>query len=145
MNRISSLGAGLAAVIGLAVAPIAASASAQAAQAEGGIENYAPVRPANQAMTLPGQFVLNSDHDVELVRFSRPHDMTVCLPSRMDVADRPGLEGTEAYPVTVTWDNDTAEIQPGNCLSFDAARLKVSPPPNMPKSAHVVGRLTVFG
>ena len=95
-------------------------------------------------MARPGQFILNGDRDVELVRFSKPHDMTVCLPYRMNVKGRPALQGAESYPIIISWDNDTGEIWPGNCLAFDAARVKVSPSPDMPKSAHVVGRVFLF-
>lgn len=108
------------------------------------MENVAPRRPADQAMTRQGQFVLNGDKDVELVRFSTPHDMLVCLPPRMDVNGRPDLQGPERYPIIVSWDDETGEIWPGNCLGFDAAKVKVSPSPDMPSGDHVVGQIFLF-
>lgn len=109
-----------------------------------GMGNAAPRRPANQAMARPGQFILNGDHDTELVRFTKAHDMSVCLPAQMDIKNRPELQGFNAWPITVKWDNDTGVIWPGNCLAFDAARVTVSPSPDMPKDAHVMGQVFLF-
>jgi len=120
------------------------SVAAQAAQSDGAMQNVAPHRPANQAMMRPGQFILNGHRDVELVRFSKPHDVLVCLPPKMDVQGRVDLNGSTQYPVIVTWDDDVGEIWPGNCLGFDAAKVKVSPSPAMPKSDHVEGQIFIF-
>lgn len=137
-------GLGLATIIGAVAATLSLTAPAQASPDAGSLRNVAPIRPANQAMTRMGQFVLNADSDVELMRFSKPHDVEICLPRQMNVDGRPNLQGADKYPIIVNWDNQTGEIWPGNCLTFDAARLKVSPSPDMPKGAHVVGKIRVF-
>ena len=137
-------GLGLTTILGAVAAALTVTVPAQATQTAGSVENFAPIRPANQAMTRMGQFVLNSDSDVELMRFSKPHDVEVCLPHRMDVRGRPSLQGAEQYRIIVNWDKQTGEIWPGNCLTFDAAKLKVSPSPDMPKGAHVVGNIRVY-
>ncbi len=130
--------------IGLAVALVGTGAAAQSAPPAGAMQSVAPRRPANQAMTQPGQFVLNGDSDVELVRFSTPHDMLVCLPPRMDVHGRPDLQGPELYPIVIAWDDEVGEVWPGDCLGFDAAKVTVRPSPAMPSGDHVVGQVYLF-
>lgn len=109
-----------------------------------GLRNSAPSDPANEALTRPDQFILNGRHDVERMHLARPHDVQICLPGRADVAGRRRLTGAQHYPIKVRWDSGAGQIWPGNCLSFDTARLTVRPSPAMPGTAHAVGTIHVF-
>lgn len=134
----------LAAVLGAATTMLGTVVPAEAAPAVNGMRNVAPVRPANQDMTRPGQFVLNGDSDVELVRLVAAHDVEVCLPNQMNVSGRPELQGDERYRLIVASENETREIRPGDCTTFDTAKLRVGPTSELPKGAHVVGDVHVY-
>jgi len=93
-----------------------------------------------QERLRPGTFFLTSEDDErELVRYSEPRDLRLCL----DAAD----EG-EALPIEVAWDNDaedrqTAILHPGNCLHIDAAQVSVSPTEDLPEGHVFQGSIDV--
>lgn len=86
-------------------------------------------------------FFLNDGRDVELIRFKRMHDIELC-------AGRPNQDQVGAarhgYPIQVSWDSDVGIIMPGNCLTFDAMRVKVKPVGPIPQSIVLVGTVKVL-
>ena len=85
------------------------------------------------------QFFLNSADDVELVRYKRVHDLNVCAGRGGD-----GIgDARHGYPIQVSWDSDTAVVMPGNCLSFDAQRVRVRPASRLPENVELTGTIRV--
>lgn len=89
----------------------------------------------------PGQFTLDNSNDVELVRFKMPHEVQLCAGR----ADPSAVFGTRrGYAIAATWDNDVAVIMPGNCLAFEASRLKVKPAGRLPDNVILTGSVRVL-
>ncbi|WP_334183331.1 hypothetical protein [Novosphingobium sp.] len=87
------------------------------------------------------QFMLDSSSDVELVRFRKPHDLELCNAR----PDPNSVDGTRrGYAIEASWDNDVAVIMPGNCLAFDAQRLKVKAAGNLPDNVILTGTVRVI-
>ena len=86
-------------------------------------------------------FFLNGERDVELIRFKRLHDVEIC-------AGKPDRDAVGAarrgYPIQVSWDSEVSVIAPGNCLTFDAMRVKVKPASAIPQSIELVGTVKVL-
>lgn len=94
---------------------------------------------AEQALPK-NQFMLDSSSDVELVRFKKPHDLELCNAQ----SDPDSVDGTRHnYAIQAAWDNDVAVIMPGNCLSFDAQRLKVKAAGALPDNVILTGTVRV--
>ena len=93
-------------------------------------------------MMMPrNQFVLNSDQDVELVRYKTPRDIEICAAR----PDPDSVDGTsKTVPLQVSWDNDVGLIFPGNCLSFDAKQVKIRPASPLPADTELVGTVKVI-
>lgn len=87
------------------------------------------------------QFMLDSSSDVELVRFKKPHDLELCNAR----PDPDAVGGTRrGYAIEAAWDDDVAVIMPGNCLSFDAQRLKVKAAGDLPENVVLTGTVRVL-
>lgn len=87
------------------------------------------------------QFILDNSRDVELVRFKKPHDLQVCSAR----PDHGAIDGTKhGYPIEAIWDDDTAIIYPGNCLMFDAQRVKIKPAGQIPGNIILTGTVRVL-
>jgi hypothetical protein len=85
--------------------------------------------------------MLDSSSDVELVRFRKPHDLELCNAR----PDPNSVDGTRrGYAIEASWDNDVAVIMPGNCLAFDAQRLKVKAAGNLPDNVILTGTVRVI-
>lgn len=85
----------------------------------------------------PGTFWLDGNEDREIIRYSTPRDVRLCLPRAKGVgaADR-------AYPITVTWDGTTrATLYPGNCLFFDARQVTLKPAAELPRGVTLTGQV----
>lgn len=120
-------------------AGLIAPAVAETARTEG----PPPVDPIMEwaDQLLPrNEFVLNSDQDVELVRFKTPRDIDICI-ARPDPNTVFGTR--KAVPVQVKWDNDIGVIWPGNCLSLDAKSVKIRPASPLPNDAELNGAFRV--
>lgn len=100
-----------------------------------------PIMQLAQEMAPRNKFFLNSSDDVELVRFKRLHDLELCA-ARPD-PDQVG-SAKHGYPIMVTWDQDTGIIMPGNCLSFEAMRVKIRPASSLPQSVELTGTVRVI-
>ncbi len=89
----------------------------------------------------PNEFVLTSDLDVELIRFTDPRDVEICIgrPDPNKVGD-----AKKAVAVNVKWDDKSSVIQPGNCMSFDAKTLKVKAAEPLPDDTEISGRFRVI-
>jgi hypothetical protein len=87
------------------------------------------------------QFTLHSSQDVELVRFKSPHLLSVCVARRN--TDAIGA-AKQAYPLMVSFDEDHAVVTPGNCLSFEAQRVKVKPATELPQNVVLQGAVRVI-
>lgn len=123
---------------GATLALLAEPAAAQQMRTEGPPAQSALMQWADA--TLPrNQFVLNSDKDVELVRFSSPRDIELCVaqPDKAAGVDR-------SVAVQATWDGNKGTIQPGNCLSFDASRVTVKMLGQLPQDLDLMGSFRVI-
>jgi len=114
-----------------------------AAEAKPRLENEGlppmdPIMALAQASAPSNEFFLNSQDDVELIRFTKPHDNTICVPRvRSDWVDG----RTQSIGVIVSFDNVKATINPGNCLSFDAKSVRVKPAGQVPQDEDLVGTI----
>lgn len=116
-----------------AFALLAAPAFAQ--QAEG--DANSPLVQWGRSMAAPGTFWLDSNDDVEIIRYTTPRDVRLCLP-------RPeGVNAAErGYSLQVTWDQaNRAVLRPGNCLFFDARRVSVKPATAIPSGVTLRGQV----
>lgn len=98
-----------------------------------------PVLQWAQQIAPRNQFFIDSDQNVEVIRFKTARDLELCAGLGHD---RPGFL-TRGYPIKVSWDNQTALIAPGNCLAFDAARVSVSAGSHLPENVILTGTFRV--
>ncbi|MEZ5921759.1 MAG: hypothetical protein R3C60_10460 [Parvularculaceae bacterium] len=122
-----------------AVVLLAAGAAAAKPSLENeGLPPMDPTLALAQATAPRNEFFLNSQTDVELIRFTRAHDNTICVPrARSDWADG----RTQSVGVIATFDNVKATINPGNCMSFDAKSVRVKPAGPIPQDEDLVGTI----
>lgn len=129
-----------AAVVSVASLAAAAPLAAQKMTNEG-LPPSDPLMAEAQWNAPRNTFFLNGERDVELIRFKRPHDIEIC-------AGKPNRDAAGAarrgYPIQVSWDSDVSVIAPGNCLTFDAMRVKVKPAGELPQSIELVGTVKVL-
>jgi hypothetical protein len=131
----------LAAVTALALTVGSLPASAEQLRNRGSNAVDDPLMLMAEQDLAKNQFILDNSRDVELVRFKKPHDLQVCSAP----ADPGAIGGTKhGYPIEAVWDGDTAVIYPGNCLSFDAQRLKNKPASQIPDSVVLTGTVRVL-
>lgn len=100
-----------------------------------------PIIGYGEALAPPNTFFLNTSDDVEVVRFKREHDLSVCAahPPRDTVG-----AARRGYAIKISWDNNVSVIMPGNCLSFEAQRVKVSPASSLPESVILTGTVRIM-
>ncbi len=123
-----------------AISLFALPASAQKMRMEG----PGPDDPVMQMAQHDGprnQFTLYSMEDTELIRFSSPRDIELCvgMPNAKDAMD-----ARKAVGLTVSWDGQTGSIAPGNCMSFDAKKVKVKPSAPLGDDEMITGRFRVI-
>lgn len=88
-------------------------------------------------MAEPGTFWLDSNDDVEVVRYTSARDVRLCLPRPEGV-----YAAQKGYPLRITWDGtNTAVLRPGNCLFFDARQVKVKPAAPLPSGVTLQGKI----
>ena len=111
---------------------VAAPATAQRVHGDAN----SPVVQWGRMLAEPGTFWLDSNQDVEIIRYKTERDITLCL-------DRTDAQPDMArYPVTITWDNaNTATLRAGNCYYFEAMTVKVKPAMDIPQGAVLKGRI----
>lgn len=121
-------------VIALASA-LAVPGAASAQQVEG--DALSATERWGRMRAEPGTFWLDGNEDREIIRYTTPRDVRLCLPRAKGVgaADR-------AYPITVTWDGTTrATLYPGNCLFFDARQVVLKPATELPRGVTLTGQV----
>ena len=85
----------------------------------------------------PGSFWLDSNDDVEVIRYTTPRDVSLCLPEPSGV-----FAAQQGYPLTISWDDtNTAVLRPGNCLFFDARVVRIKPTNPLPSGVTLSGRV----
>lgn len=120
---------------GLAAAIALSSAPAFAQQVEG--DANSPLVRWGRMMAEPGTFWLDSNEDREIIRYTTPRDIRLCLPRAEGVG-----AAERNIPVQVTWDQTTrATLYPGNCLYFDARRVSLKPTSPLPSGATLEGHV----
>ena len=100
-----------------------------------------PIEAYSEDTAPPNSFFLNSSDDVELIRFKRIHDLSLCV-ARANLRDVDSAR--HAYPIKVSWDDSVGVVTPGNCLAFDAQRVKVSPAASIPDGIVLTGTIRVL-
>lgn len=127
IRQLQCFGAAVAAV-GLIAAP------ALAQQIEG---DATGLTRSGRILEAPGTFWLDSNDDVEVIRYTTPRDVRLCLP-RPEGPDAAKL----AHPLQVTWDqSNRVVLRPGNCLFFDARRVTVKPATDLPRGVTLRGHV----
>lgn len=140
MLAVSAPRCGMAAILFGGVVFFATAAAGQELVNEsGGLMD--PVMRYAEQMAPRNEFVLNSSADVELVRFKKPHDLSICV-SRS--TGRAPVAAAQAYPISVTWDGNVGMVTPGNCLAFDAQTVKVRPATRLPATVEINGAIRVL-
>lgn len=119
---------------------VAAPAAAQTMRTEGPPPSD-PVMQMADWMLPHNEFALNSDRNVELIRYKTVRDIEICI-ARPDPNSVFGAR--TAVPVQVQWDNDTGMIWPGNCLSFDAKQVEVKAAEPLPDDTELLGTFRVI-
>lgn len=123
-----------------ALAMAAAPAFAETAVTEGPPPSD-PIMQLAQDMMPRNQFVLDSQENIELLRYKSVRDVEICIAR----PDPDAIDGTsKTVPVEVDWDNDTGIIFPGNCMSFDAMKVKVRPAAPLPPDTELLGTFKVI-
>lgn len=121
---------GLAAAAATAVLGLSSAANAAAVRD--------PVLRWSEMSAPPGTFFLNNQDDREVIHYTTPRDVRLCLPP---AEETPGGRPAATVPLRVTWDGINGTLYPGNCLFFDAKRVTVKPAAALP--SNVVLRGTV--
>ncbi len=99
-----------------------------------------PIIAWGQQMAPRDEFFINSDENVELIRFKTERDNTICVPRNTRLNH---LEGKpQNYALKVMWGkNNKAIIKPGKCLSFDAKTIKIRVDGKMPQDVTLMGSI----
>lgn len=135
MKRLGRLTLMFAAASGLAFGAATANAQQVEGDALSATERWGRMRAE------PGTFWLDSNDDREIIRYSTPRDVRLCLPQAKGVG-----AAQKAYPVTVTWDGTTrATLYPGNCLFFDARTVTLRPATDLPRGVTLSGQVETSG
>ena len=87
----------------------------------------------------PNHFFINSNENVELVRFKKPHQIEMCAKG----SHAAGGRAARGYPISVQWNDQTATIAPGVCLHLEAAKVTVRAASTVPQSAALEGTVTI--
>jgi hypothetical protein len=125
------------AAIGAALAMLAMPAVAQHVEGDA----HSAVSQWARQLAPPGSFWLDNQDDREIVRYTTPRDVRLCLPEPAPVS-----RVDKVIPLTVTWDQtNTAVLYPGNCLYFDARRVSVKPAGNLPRNTVLKGSVETEG
>jgi len=99
-----------------------------------------PIIAWAQQMAPRDEFFINSNEDVELIRFKTDRDNTVCVPRNTRLKRLDGEP--QNYALKVMWGKkNKAIIKPGKCLSFDAKTIKVRVDGRMPQDVTLVGSI----
>ncbi len=94
-----------------------------------------PIIAWNEANAGRNHFFLNGDTDVEIIRFRTPRDINICAgPARLD---HNGV--SHGYALKVSWDAQSAVVQPGSCLAFDAQKVSVRSATHLPQDFALEG------
>lgn len=140
---------------------LAGAASAQSAYQQpvspGHIHRTGP--PSSTGMTSlarmyepPGTFMLTNHQQAEIADFSSPRDLSVCVarPSpllKQQAKNAPVVNPNlnPRVPLEVSWRGKHAKVSPGNCLYFDAARVKIKPAGDMSQGETLKGQIRKLG
>lgn len=132
------------AMVGLCSAP-ALGFAAGAAQAQKmtneGMQPTGPMSLYEDQYQPRDQFTLYSEGDVELVRFKHTHLLSICDPHENH--DQIGATA-HGYPIKITWEGDSAVVEPGSCFAFEAASVKVHPATHLPQNDEITGTIRVI-
>ncbi len=94
-----------------------------------------PIIAWSEANAGRNHFFLNGDTAVEIIRFRSPRDINLCAgPTR---TDHNGVR--HGYALKVSWDAESAVIQPGSCLAFDAQNVSVQSATPLPQDIALEG------
>ena len=125
----------------LATGTIAAAPAAAEKLVNEGLPPLDAIEAYAEATASQNKFFLNSSDDVELVRFKRVHDLSLCVAK----ADPDAIGAARhAYPIKISWDENVGIVTPGNCLTFDAQRVKVRPAADIPQDVVLTGTIHVI-
>jgi hypothetical protein len=126
---------------GAALALMLAAAPADAQKLiSKGVPLSDPILALGERDAGPGRFFINNDDEVEVIRFKTEHDLQLCAAQGHVTPDG----RVRGYPIKVSWDNDTAIIQPGNCLAFEASKVKVRAASRLPDDIMLEGAVKVL-
>lgn len=116
---------------------IAAIAAAPALGQDTEGDANSPIAQWGRMLAPEGTFWLDSEDDIEIIRYTTPRDVSLCLPQPTGVyAAQKGL------PLQITWDNQySVTLRPGNCFYFDARTVKVKPAKALPSGVTLTGRV----
>ena len=96
-----------------------------------------PVTQWGRAMAEPGTFWLVSLDDVEIIRYTSPRDVSLCLPEPKGV-----FAAQKDIPLQISWDDlYSVVLRPGNCFFFDAKTVKVKPAKALPSGVALTGKV----
>ncbi len=116
-------------------AALCVSMGAHAQHVEGDVTD--PIMRQARMNAEPGTFWLDSMDDREVVRYTTPRDVSLCLPRPTGVS-----AADKGYPLTLTWDQvNTAILYPGNCFYFDAKRVSIKPAETLPSGVTLTGKV----
>ena len=124
----------------IATSPVvAAPAGAQKLISKGPLASD-PILAEGERYAGGNRFFINNNDDVEVVRFKTVHDMQMCAGRSHETLDG----RVRGYAIKVSWDEDTAIIQPGNCLAFEAKNVKVRAASPLPANTELEGAFRIL-
>ena len=134
--KLSSSSAALCAAAFLLAAP----AAAQQLRTEGPPATPGDIGLLTRLYAPPDSFWLAGDHNRELIRYSHPHAVRLCLPQPTRMG-----EATHGYALSVRWNpNHRATLSPGNCLHFDATHVSMRPAESLPYGVVLQGDVDTY-
>lgn len=119
----------------VAALSVAIAAPAAAQHVEGDARTL--VERWGRSLAPAGTFWLDSNEDREIIRYTTPRDVRLCLP------EPGGVNAPDkGFPLRVTWDQtNVVTLYPGNCLFFDARQVTVKPASELPRGVVLRGRV----
>lgn len=106
-----------------------------------GLPSEDPIMALAQQDQPRDAFTLNSNSDVELVRFKHDHLLSVCDA----VAQRDQIGAARhAYPLVISYDGVRATVAPGSCFMFEAQQVHIRPGGDLPQNVVLTGTVKVI-
>lgn len=113
-----------------------------------GAPDMGPLEQNARYYTQEGTFLLTNNQQQEIAFFSSPRAMEVCLFRSREAKHPSGFGGhapsprSENVPLQVSWRGRSKAVYPGDCLHFNAARVRIAPAAHLAQQDSLRGSIS---